>query len=67
MHEMITLDLGPSFIGWQGQIGEKILCVVTPRVADDARARGIVRGLVRRQGGDCFSCRGCVVGQTPDK
>lgn len=67
MHEMITVDLGHSFIGWHGKVGGRILCVVTPRVATDARARAVVRDLVTRQGGDCASCLGCVVGQTLDQ
>lgn len=63
MHEMIIADLGPEFYGFHGQIDGKIVCVATPAVEHDTKARGIVRGLVRSQGGDCASCKGCLIGQ----
>lgn len=65
MHEMITADLGPSFCGWRGSVSGKIVCVVTPRVEHDPKKRGIVRELIKRQGGDCESCKACIVGKHP--
>lgn len=55
-HEFIPLDQGPGFIGLVGQVGETIVCVMTPRVLNDESARRAARTLVKRQGGDCASC-----------
>lgn len=63
MHDVITADLGPEFYGFYGQVAGKIVCVMTPAVEHDPAARRIVRDLIRRQGGDCASCRACPVGQ----
>lgn len=63
MHEMLMEDLGPDFYAWRAKVAEKIVCMATPRVEHDAEARRIVRGLIKRQGGDCESCRGCVIGR----
>lgn len=64
---MFTLDLGPEFYGFRGRIGGKIVCVATPRVHTDAEARRVVRGLITRQGGDCASCMGCLIGKHPEQ
>lgn len=63
MHELLIADLGPDFNGFQGQIAGRIVCVATPRVEHDAAARRAVQDLIRRQGGDCASCRACIVGR----
>lgn len=63
MHEMIAVDLGSEFFGFQVDVGGKIVCVVTPKVEYDSTAREMVRDLVKRQGGDCASCRGCLIGR----
>lgn len=63
MHEMITIDLGPDFHGLRGEIAGKIVCVATPQVEHDPQEREIVRRLIKRQGGDCPSCRNCLIGQ----
>lgn len=63
MHELLMEDLGPDFYGWRAKVGGMIVCMVTPRVEHDAEARRIVRGLIQRQGGDCASCRSCLIGR----
>ncbi|CAM5389462.1 hypothetical protein ACIRP5_11680 [Streptomyces sp. NPDC101221] len=63
MHEMLTLDLGPDFYGFQGRIAGRIVCVATPRVEHDAQARRTVSDLIKRQGGDCAACKACIIGQ----
>jgi len=63
MHEMLTIDLGPSFNGFRGLVDGRIVCVATPRVEHDARARSAVRDLIQRQGGDCAACRKCIIGR----
>ena len=60
MHELLIEDLGPDFYGMRAKAGEKIVCMATPRVEHDAKARGIVRGLIERQGGDCARCQNCL-------
>jgi hypothetical protein len=63
MHELLTIDLGPDFSGFHGQIAGTIVCVATPRVEHDAQARREVRDLIKRQGGDCAACRNCIIGR----
>jgi hypothetical protein len=55
-HKFITLDQGPSFVGWSGLVGETVVCVMTPAVHTDPAIRRIARQLVQRQGGDCAEC-----------
>lgn len=62
-HDMITLDLGTEFYGFRGKIDDRIVCAATPRVEHDARIRGIVRDMIRRQGGDCATCQACIIGR----
>lgn len=63
MHELLTVDLGPGFTGFQGVVDGKIVCVATPRVEHDAQARRGMRDLIKRQGGDCSACRNCIIGK----
>lgn len=65
MHELLIVDLGPSFTGFHGRVDGKIVCVATPRVEYDAQARREVRDLIRRQGGDCTACQQCIIGRHP--
>lgn len=62
MHELLMEDLGSEFYAWRAKVGGRIVCMATPRVQHDAEARRIVRALIKRQGGDCASCRGCLIG-----
>lgn len=55
-HEFLMLDPGPEFIGWSGQIGDTIVCMMTPRVLTDAPTRRVAANLVARQGGECSTC-----------
>lgn len=56
MHELFTHDPGPGFVGMSGRVGDRIVCVVTPRVHTDESVRQDARKLIRRQGGDCDTC-----------
>lgn len=61
MHELITVDLGPDFFMWCGQLDGRLVCAVTPRVQDDATVRRTVMELVKRQG-VCDGCSACPLG-----
>lgn len=63
MHECFTLDLGPEFIGYATQVGEKTVCAVTSAVDTSPAARKQMRELAERQGIDCLTCRCCPVGR----
>lgn len=55
-HELLTVDLGPEFLGWTAEVAGRIVCVAPDRIHVDPSARRVVRELVRLQGGDCGSC-----------
>lgn len=63
MERLLIEDLGPAVDGWAARIDGSIVCLATPRVLHDASARAHVRGLVRELGGDCGTCRGCLIGR----
>ena len=63
MHHLLTEDLGADFYAWRAEIAGRQVCMATPRVYSDATARRIARDLIKRRGGDCASCRGCVIGR----
>lgn len=63
MREMLTADLGPSFIGLTVKVDGRIVCLATPRVEHDPAARQGMRDLIRRHGGDCAKCRNCLIGR----
>lgn len=67
MHEMIAIDAGPGFYAFRGRIDGRIVCAATPRVEYDASSRRVARALIRRQGGDCAACLGCVIGRHGDQ
>lgn len=60
-NELVIADYGPDFYGWTSQVGERIVCVATPRVEEELPVRRLVRNLIRRHGGDCDTCRGCII------
>lgn len=62
--ELIIADYGRAFTGWAGVGPEKIVCVAPPEIENDAKIRDVIREMVRRQGGDCASCRACLIGRT---
>lgn len=66
-HVFVTLDQGPSFVGWSGLVEETVVCVMTPAVHTDPATRRIARQLVRHQGGDCAACTqiGCPLKADP--
>lgn len=63
MEKLLTADLGPGITGWAALVEGSIVCVATPRIEHDAAAREHVRGLVKRLGGDCATCGGCLIGR----
>lgn len=63
MGKMVTADLGPGIDGWAARIDGDIVCVATPRVEYDPAARRTVRRLVGSVGGNCGTCRGCIIGR----
>lgn len=62
MHGLLIKDFGPGFIGFRGEVDGRLVCVATPAVKHDPEVRAVIRELIRRQGGDCDSCRGCPIG-----
>lgn len=62
MHNLLIKDFGPAFIGFRGEVDGRLVCVATPKVTHDPQARAVMRDLIRRQGGDCSSCRKCLIG-----
>lgn len=62
MSTVIELDLGAGHEAHALVIEGEMVCVLTPRVATDAGTRERVRRLLRGQGMDCATCRGCCVG-----
>lgn len=67
MHTFIPLDLGASFLGLVGRVGDTTVCVLTSRVLNDESVRPAVRKLVELQGGgECASCDclGCPLRQS---
>ena len=63
MERMLVEDLGDKVNGWAAKIDGSIVCLATPRIEHDAAARRDVRALVKRLGGDCTTCRGCLIGR----
>lgn len=62
-HDLVVLDLGPNFHGFRGEIGGTIVCIATPQALHDATERYIMIDLVKRQGGECSTCRNCPIGR----
>ncbi|MEU2789104.1 hypothetical protein [Streptomyces sp. NPDC007100] len=63
MHDrMVTADLGSGFAALRGRVNGEFVCLVTPRVEHDEETRKAVRSLIERQGGNCASCCGCIIG-----
>lgn len=65
MHVFITMDLGPEFVGWSTQVGENVVCAMSPQVQHNASLRRAVRTVVEREGRDCVACQRCPIGQLP--
>jgi hypothetical protein len=63
MEKLLIEDLGSTIDGWAARVDGSIVCIATPRIAEDAGARRHVRGLVKRLGGDCETCGGCLIGR----
>ena len=63
MHASVTVDLDPGIVGWMAQVAETIVCVKARTVENDPKERRLMIDLVKRQGGDCATCRGCFIGR----
>lgn len=62
MSMVIELDLGQEH-AHAIRVNGEMVCVLTPRAADDERVQGLVRRFMQGEGVDCRSCRGCPVGR----
>ena len=62
MSTVINLDLGPDILGYPTQVDGEMVCVLSPRTAEDRAAQERVRQFMEGQGRDCRICRGCPVG-----
>lgn len=61
--QLVIADYGPTFTGWVSRQEDGFVCVASEKVRDDAAARQAVRELVRKEGADCRTCAGCLIGQ----
>lgn len=61
MREHFMLDL-PGFIASSLRVGEKAVCAISPKAAEDASVQEVARELLHREGVDCSACRACPVG-----
>lgn len=62
MATVVTLDLGPTFLGQAVRVGGELVCALPPKAFTDEEVRRHVRGLMEGQGAGCSGCRGCQVG-----
>lgn len=60
--QLVIADLGDSFTGSINKRAGRALCVASPTVQVNGRARRALHELARREGLDCDTCRGCVFG-----
>lgn len=65
MTKVVTLDLGPTFVGQAVQTDGELVCVLSPDALTDPCLSARVRDMMGRQGTDCRKCRGCPVGTAP--
>jgi len=59
---LLIADLGQEFEGWVGTADGKMICVAPPGITHDAEQRQAMGAVVRRAGGDCTQCKGCILG-----
>lgn len=62
MSKVITLDLGPTFIGQAIEVAGELVCVLPPNSLEDPAKRRRILEMMGTQGTDCTECRGCQVG-----
>lgn len=63
MHKFVMMDLGPKVRVWSARVRDDTVCVMTPASLKDAFARRKAREMMKRQGVDCGTCRGCPLGR----
>lgn len=61
---LLLMDIGPTFAGWSGSADGRMVCVAPTEITRDAAARQSMRETVKRSGGDCEGCGGCLLGQS---
>lgn len=62
MATVVTIDLGPTFLGQATRVGGELVCTLPPEALTDVDVQAHVRELLEGQGTDCRQCRGCQVG-----
>lgn len=62
MAKVVTLDLGPQFLGYALRVDGEKVCTLPSTAFTDELVREHVRELMEGQGTDCRRCRGCQVG-----
>lgn len=62
--DALIVDYGPGFSGQATMVDQGIVCVVPDRCEASSEARGVMRELVERLGGDCGRCQNCPVGRS---
>jgi hypothetical protein len=60
---VINLDLGPKVLAYPTQVAGEMVCVLSPRAAEDRVVQERVRRFMKAQGRDCRICGGCPIGQ----
>lgn len=66
MERHFIADLGDNIDGWAATVGSELVVLMSPRVEHDRFAREHVRNLVTEAGGNCTTCRGCIIGRDED-
>lgn len=63
MVKVVTLDLGPAFMGQALRIDDETVCALPLAVLHDQPTRKTVMQLMEAQGAPCSDCPGCQVGR----
>jgi hypothetical protein len=63
MSTVIEVDLGLGHYAHAMDVDGEMVCILTPRAADDEQVQSLVRRFLLGQGVDCKSCGGCPVGR----
>lgn len=62
MTRVVTIELGPKFLGQALKIDGELVCALPPAALKEAPIQAGVRELMETQGMDCRKCLGCPVG-----
>jgi hypothetical protein len=61
MVKVVTLDLGPTFMGQATRIDDETVCALPSAALHDEQFRATVMQLMEAQGAPCSNCLGCQV------